>query len=102
MICILQWCILFLKLFLIFIHSFFAELLKSYAISVMPNNYNSVAFFYDSLNRIVFGNSTIRSQVWLLQQIPANASILVIGGGTGWILEKLAEVHSSGLHIIYI
>lgn len=68
----------------------------------MSNNYNPTAFFYDALNRIVFGKATVKSQVWLLNNVPANAHILIIGGGTGWILEELAAVHNSGLHITYI
>lgn len=68
----------------------------------MSNNYNSVAFFYDALNRVVFGKSTVKSQVWLLEKIPAHAHVLIIGGGTGWILEKLSGIHTEGLYITYI
>lgn len=34
--------------------------------------------------------------------ITANTNILIVGGGTGWILEELANIHPSGLNITYV
>ena len=53
------------------------------------NNFNRVAFLYDALVRLVFGNSMLRAQTFLLDKIKDDAAILIIGGGTGWILKAL-------------
>jgi ubiquinone/menaquinone biosynthesis C-methylase UbiE len=68
----------------------------------MSANFNNAAWFYDRLSRVVYGRALIDAQVYLLQFIPADSNVLIIGGGTGLILEKIAEVHPSGLSIIYI
>jgi hypothetical protein len=52
----------------------------------MPANYNNSAWFYDRLSRMVYGRALINAQVYLLQYVPAGASVLIAGGGTGWIL----------------
>jgi ubiquinone/menaquinone biosynthesis C-methylase UbiE len=68
----------------------------------MAANFNNVAWFYDGLSRLVYGRALVNAQVYLLQYIPANASILLVGGGTGWILEKITKLHPAGLNIAYI
>lgn len=66
------------------------------------NNYDSIAGSYDFLSRLVFSRAQVQAQVDLLKYIPAGASILVVGGGTGWILEEIAKIHTSGLKIVYV
>ena len=68
----------------------------------MAANYNNSAWFYDRLSRLVYGDALIRAQVYLLQYIPSNSSLLIVGGGTGWILEEIAKIHPSGLQITYV
>jgi len=68
----------------------------------MAANYNNSAWFYDALARLVYGRSLVNAQVYLLQQIPANTNVLIVGGGTGWVLDKLTEIHPSGLNITYV
>jgi ubiquinone/menaquinone biosynthesis C-methylase UbiE len=68
----------------------------------MAANYNNSAWFYDTLSKVIYGKALIRSQVYLLPFIPQKGKILLIGGGTGWILEEIAKVHSSGLAITYV
>jgi len=68
----------------------------------MSSGYDNAAWFYDRLSRLVFGNNLINAQVSLLQHIQPNAHILIVGGGTGWILEYLTRIHNSGLQITYI
>lgn len=68
----------------------------------MSASYNNSAWFYDSLSRLVYGRALINAQVYLLQFIPADTSVLIVGGGTGWILEELARLHPSGLKITYV
>ncbi|MFT3948513.1 MAG: methyltransferase domain-containing protein [Agriterribacter sp.] len=66
------------------------------------NNYDSIAFCYDRLSRLVFGNSIRQSQICLLPFISPENRILIMGGGTGWILEEISKLYASGLDIVYI
>jgi len=68
----------------------------------MAANYNNSAWFYDRLSRIVYGKALVNAQVYLLKYVPANSKVLIVGGGTGWILEELSKIHSSGLNITYV
>jgi ubiquinone/menaquinone biosynthesis C-methylase UbiE len=68
----------------------------------MAANFNNSAWFYDRLSRLVYGRAIINAQVYLLKQVPENSHVLIVGGGTGWILEELARVHPSGLKITYV
>ncbi len=68
----------------------------------MPANYDKIAKVYDFISRLVYGNALVNAQVWLLKYVPANSRILIVGGGTGWILEKFAAIHSNGLIIDYV
>jgi ubiquinone/menaquinone biosynthesis C-methylase UbiE len=68
----------------------------------MGGNYDNSAPFYDKLSRLVFGRALINAQVYLLPHIPQNANVLIVGGGTGWILEEIAKIHPSGLTITYV
>jgi ubiquinone/menaquinone biosynthesis C-methylase UbiE len=65
-------------------------------------DFNVVARPYDFMSRLVFGNALVESQVSLLKHIPANSRILIVGGGTGWILEAIAKIHDAGLEITYV
>jgi ubiquinone/menaquinone biosynthesis C-methylase UbiE len=68
----------------------------------MRGNYDNSAAFYDNLSRLVFGKALVAAQVHLLSHIPANSNVLIIGGGTGWILEEITKLNSSGLNISYV
>lgn len=68
----------------------------------MKNNYDNAAEFYDVLSKAVFRRSIIEAQVGLLTYIPAGSTILIVGGGTGWILEEIGKVHATGLDITYV
>lgn len=68
----------------------------------MAANYNNSAWFYDRLSVIVYGRAIISAQVYLLQFIKPNSHVLIVGGGTGWILEELAKIYLSGLEITYV
>lgn len=65
-------------------------------------NYDNAAVFYDRLARMVFGDSLIKAQVYILERVPANSKILIVGGGTGWILEEITKIHPAGLNITYV
>jgi len=66
------------------------------------NNYDKVARQYDWLSKVVFYRSLENAQVSLLKYIPAGSHILIVGGGTGWILERLSRLHNKGLSITYV
>lgn len=66
------------------------------------NNYDAVAPFYDTLSRLVFGKAQVHAQAEQLKHIPASARILIVGGGTGWILEEITKIHAADLQITYV
>ena len=52
-------------------------------------NFDWIAPIYDMLARVVFGRKLQQAQRVWLDQIPAEALVLIVGGGTGWILEQV-------------
>jgi len=68
----------------------------------MPANFNAAALYYDKLSRLVYGSALMDAQMYLLQHIRDGDKILIVGGGTGAILEKITERFSSGLAITYV
>lgn len=68
----------------------------------MDTDFNSVARPYDFISRLVFRDALVRAQVSLLSQILPGSRILIVGGGTGWILEEISKIHATGLEIIYV
>ena len=68
----------------------------------MQNNYDPVAGYYDLLIRLVFGRTEIDAQVEMLRFVRPGDKLLIVGGGTGWILEKIAFLFPSGLDITYV
>lgn len=67
----------------------------------MLNNYDKIAGHYDALSRLVFFKSQVNAQVNQLPYIQENSHILIVGGGTGWILEELSKTYT-GLKIVYV
>ena len=68
----------------------------------MAANYDNSAWFYDRLSRVIYGKALVKAQIYLLQYISAGSTILIAGGGTGWILEEISKLHPSGLKITYV
>ncbi|WP_316753452.1 class I SAM-dependent methyltransferase [Pedobacter gandavensis] len=68
----------------------------------MMNNYDKIARYYDRLSRLVFFKSQVNAQVHQLGHLPEKGRVLIVGGGTGWILEEIAKVHPRGLHLVYV
>ncbi|QNK63786.1 methyltransferase domain-containing protein [Pedobacter sp. PAMC26386] len=68
----------------------------------MKNNYDNIAGYYDVLSRMIFFRAQVKAQIDQLAAIPENSTILIAGGGTGWILEEIAKIHPSGLTITYV
>lgn len=53
------------------------------------NNFNFIAPFYDTISKLVFGNSLIESQTFFLSEIKEIDTVLILGGGTGKLLDAL-------------
>jgi ubiquinone/menaquinone biosynthesis C-methylase UbiE len=68
----------------------------------MTNNYDQIAGSYDMLSRLVFRKSIVHAQQVLLRLLNAPCRLLIVGGGTGWILEELAKIHPKGFVITYV
>jgi tRNA (cmo5U34)-methyltransferase len=64
-------------------------------------NFDWVAPFYDFLAFLVFGHRLRRAQVVFLNQIPTNAHILIVGGGTGWLLQQVL-IHCQPNQVVYL
>jgi tRNA (cmo5U34)-methyltransferase len=56
---------------------------------IILNRYNAVAPYYDRLAKMVFGNSIRISQLVHLPLIPEGGNILILGGGSGWLLKEV-------------
>jgi ubiquinone/menaquinone biosynthesis C-methylase UbiE len=68
----------------------------------MAANYDHTAWFYERLSKLVFGEAQVKAQEFFLDRIPPKSNILIIGGGTGQILESLTRLHPSDLQITYV
>jgi len=55
------------------------------------NNFDLVAPFYDRLSSLVFGESITESQHFLMQQCKKGTDVLVLGGGTGKLLQWVPQ-----------
>ena len=55
------------------------------------NGFNGIAPSYDTLARLVFGKSIVEAQTYYLPLLGASKRILILGGGSGWIVEELSK-----------
>ncbi len=68
----------------------------------MKRSYDTIATMYDALAKLFFGTALRRAQVYFLHHIPRGAKVLIAGGGTGWILEEISNIHPQDLWIDYV
>jgi len=68
----------------------------------MGNNYNNIARSYDALSHIIFQNAIVKAQAHLIRFINDDDKVLIAGGGTGWILEKISELKKKNVLIVYV
>ncbi|NDC40604.1 MAG: class I SAM-dependent methyltransferase [Chitinophagia bacterium] len=64
--------------------------------------YNAVAWCYDALKLLVFGRAPDRAERHFLHLIPPGSRVLIVGGGSGAVLEALAVLHPQPLRITFI
>jgi tRNA (cmo5U34)-methyltransferase len=69
--------------------------------SAALNGFNWLAPYYDRLTTLVFRGRLQEAQRTYLNLIPRDAHVLIIGGGTGWLLNELMHVNPS-CHIYYV
>jgi ubiquinone/menaquinone biosynthesis C-methylase UbiE len=65
------------------------------------NNFDILAPVYDVLARLVFGNSIDKAQRCHLDQVPVDARVLILGGGTGKVLTYLLRINPSCTIVYY-
>lgn len=68
----------------------------------MKRSYNSIAPFYDRLAGLVYGSARTDAWKYLLGRLKPYTNILLIGGGTGEILEDITAIYAQGLTITYV
>jgi hypothetical protein len=64
-------------------------------------DFDRIARHYDSLGRFVFGKNIADCQTYFLSVIPDSSNILILGGGSGWILNAIDE-KTKGCCIWYV
>ncbi|HEX5169201.1 MAG TPA: methyltransferase domain-containing protein [Cyclobacteriaceae bacterium] len=52
-------------------------------------DFNRIADIYDHLTRFFFGKNIVKCQTNFIHLIPNGAHILILGGGTGWIIDEV-------------
>ncbi len=68
----------------------------------MKRSYDAIAPVYDRLAKLFIGKALRQAQIHFLPLIPAGSSVLIVGGGTGWILDEITNLHPQGLQIDYV
>jgi ubiquinone/menaquinone biosynthesis C-methylase UbiE len=68
----------------------------------MAASFNNSAWFYDLLSRLVYGKAIVNTQLYLLGYVQPNSKILIVGGGSGWILDEITKLYPAGLSITYV
>lgn len=53
------------------------------------NGFDAIAGIYDRLAGLVYGKSIVQAQLYFLDRVPPKARVLIVGGGTGWLLKAL-------------
>ncbi|QHL88938.1 methyltransferase domain-containing protein [Nibribacter ruber] len=71
--------------------------------SLVPSfpNFNGIAPLYDQLAKGVYGSAQLRAQQQYLASIPEHAQVLILGGGTGWILTEVLRLARPG-HVLFL
>jgi len=57
------------------------------------NNFNRLSWIYDPLARLVFQGNILKSQGYFLYLIEPHSRVLIIGGGSGLILEAMDKLN---------
>ena len=60
------------------------------------NGFDRIAPYYDFLAGLIFRKSIIKAQEYFLPEIKDGDRILILGGGTGWILNSIFKLTNPG------
>jgi len=69
---------------------------------MQKNNYDRLAPFYDFVSHAVYGQALVKAQRSLLSFVKEGQNILIVGGGTGWILEELEKLNKKNIAVTYL
>jgi len=69
--------------------------------NIQPVSFDKVAPVYDSLASLVYGKAIRKAQQCFLSSLQFHDNVLIIGGGSGWILKDLL-LQSKVKHISYL
>ncbi|WP_181304384.1 class I SAM-dependent methyltransferase [Rufibacter sp. XAAS-G3-1] len=64
-------------------------------------DFNLIAPVYDALAQLVYGKAQKEAQAHFLSLIPTGARVLVLGGGSGWVLPELLR-KSAPAYVLYL
>ena len=53
------------------------------------SDFDGIAPIYDFFSSLIFGRALRKAQKSFLSSVPAGANVLILGGGTGYVLEEL-------------
>ena len=62
-------------------------------------NFDPLARYYDTIARLVYWGAIQKSQLTFLNQIEGRSNVLIVGGGTGWILNHIPSDCASVTYI---
>jgi|GEM_PF-1585827 ubiquinone/menaquinone biosynthesis C-methylase UbiE len=65
------------------------------------SGFDRITFIYDVMTRLLSFNRINKSQLAFLSQLSTQQTCLILGGGTGYFLQKLLEQNKT-IHIIYV
>jgi tRNA (cmo5U34)-methyltransferase len=70
--------------------------------SLPDSGFDYVAAFYDPLARLVYGRALQQAQQAALQALPPGAPhVLIVGGGTGWVLGEVLQLRPEA-RVLYL
>ncbi|WP_207432631.1 class I SAM-dependent methyltransferase [Sabulibacter ruber] len=64
-------------------------------------DFNLIAPVYDALAQAVYGQAQLKAQAHFLPLVPAQSRVLILGGGSGWILPQLLQ-KSAPAQVLYL
>lgn len=65
------------------------------------SGFDRIAWAYDFLAFLIFGPSIKKAQAVFLGAIPLRASVLMVGGGSGWLLKQLL-IRCQPSQVVYV
>ena len=68
---------------------------------IPSSGYDLIAPFYDDGVGLLFGKGIFDAQLCFLSEVTAGSNVLILGGGSGWLLEELFKTKKN-LRVIYI